>query len=360
METNFPFPDDQLAFAYAVREVLAENCPAGAVREAGQAVRRDERLPAWPQLADMGFFGVLVPEEHQGLGRGLAASVLAFEETGRAALPGPVVETAVVAPLLVRDEDLLVQLAAGKLCVSARLGDQVHAPDADLADLLVVERHGETEVVPTAEVRLTPQAGADPVRRLFSVAVGEELGPAGTALPLTARRLPLTATAMAAPAVAGATVAVAAQLVGLARHVLEVSVEHAGSRRQFGMPVPAFQAVKRRLADVATAIDLAAPLVYAAAAVVDRAARGAVEPTGLGRAVSAAKASAGEAATRAAETALRVYGSVGYAEELDLRLWLARVWSLASAYGDTGVHRARLRTAVLGNPAAFSGLPRAL
>ncbi|GAA4564639.1 acyl-CoA dehydrogenase family protein [Planotetraspora kaengkrachanensis] len=372
METNFPFPDDQLAFAFAVREVLAENCPAAAVREAGRALRREGRLPAWPQLADLGFFGMLVPEEHDGLGRGLAGSILAFEETGRAALPGPVVETAVVAPLLVRDGDLLGQLAAGKLCVSARLGDQVHAPDADLADLLVLERHGETEVVPAAEVRLTPQAGADPVRRLFSVAVGEgERGPAETARPSTghpstdrfstarpsAGRSLMAASALAS---AGATVAVAGQLVGLARHVLEVSAEHAASRRRSGLPTPAFHAVTRRLADVATAIDLAAPLVYTAAAVVDQVARGAVEPSGLGRVVSAAKASAGEAATRAAETALRVYGSAGYAEEPALPLWLARVWSLASAYGDTGVHRARLRAAALGDSALVSGLPREL
>jgi alkylation response protein AidB-like acyl-CoA dehydrogenase len=352
VETNFPFADDQLAFAFEVREVLAEHCPAGAVRESARAVRRDGRLPAWPQLAEIGFFGMLVPEEHQGRGRGLAGSILAFEETGRAALPGPVVETAVVAPLLVEDGDLLVRLAAGKLCVSARLGDQVYAPDADLADLLIVERNGESRAVPAAAVRLTPQAGADPVRRLFSVAVSTEESTAEG----TARR----STGAAVPALGAATVAVAAQLVGLARHVLEVSVEHARSRRQFGMPVSAFQAVKRRLADVAVAIDLAAPVVYAAAAAVDRAARGAVAATGLDRAVSTAKAAAGEAATRAAETALHVYGAAGYAAELDLRLWLARVWSLASAYGDTGVHRARLRAAVLGSPAPPSDLPRAL
>ncbi|GAA1271164.1 acyl-CoA dehydrogenase [Planotetraspora silvatica] len=354
VETNFPFADDQLAFAFAVREVLAEHCPATAVREASRAVRRDVRLPAWSQLADMGFFGMLVSEEHQGLGRGLAGSILAFEETGRAALPGPVVETAVVAPLLVEDGDLLLQLATGKLCVSARLGDQVYAPDADLADLLIVERDGRSRVFPAAGVRLTPQAGADPVRRLFSLAVGAEERTDHLAASGKARR------STAVPALEAATVAVAAQLVGLARHVLDVSADHARSRRQFGMPVSAFQAIKGRLADVAVAIDLAAPVVYAAAAAVDRAGRGAVAPSGLDRAVSAAKATAGEAATRAAETALRVYGAAGYADELDLRLWLARVWSLASAYGDTGVHRARLRAAVLGNPALPSDLPWAL
>jgi alkylation response protein AidB-like acyl-CoA dehydrogenase len=378
VETNFPFTDEQLAYAFAVREVLARHCPAQAVQEAARTSRRDERLPAWPQLAAIGFFGMLVPKAHGGLGRGLVDVILAFEETGWAALPGPAVETAAVAPLTLDDGDLLSRLASGGLCVSARLGGQVYVPDADLANLLVIERHGLAEeghgepwVVPAALARQTPEPGIDPVRRLFSVAIdASEAGPAGTG---PARR-------PAAPALRTATVAVAAQLVGLARRVLAVSTEYARGRKQFGVRVAAFQTIKRRLADVAVAIDLAATLVYVAADAMDRGARTSHPPAGLlprleagitsesavglaaestaelaggpgvsevDRAVSAAKATAGEAATWAATTALRVYGADGYADEPDLKLWLARVWSLASAYGDTGVHRARLRAAVM-------------
>ncbi|MEZ0076860.1 acyl-CoA dehydrogenase family protein [Planotetraspora sp. GP83] len=341
---NFAFTDDQLALASTVREVLTEHCPATAVRHAGQAAPRDERLPAWPQLAEIGFFGMLVPEAYDGLGLGLADAILAFEETGRAALPGPVVETAAVAPALLGDDALLARLAGGGLRVSVRLGDQVYAPDADLADLLVVERHGELHAVSAGSVRLTPQAGVDPVRRLFSVAFGSPEAVDGGKREL-GRRLDATA----AHPLRTATVAVAAQLVGLARHLLETSVEYAKSRKQFGAPIGSFQAVKHQLADVAIAIDFAAPLVYAAALAVDRAS-GTAAAGGVDRAVSAAKATAGEAATRAARVALQVHGAIGYTGELDLRLWLARVWSLASAYGDTGVHRSRLRAAILGTP----------
>ncbi|MCT9933976.1 acyl-CoA/acyl-ACP dehydrogenase [Planotetraspora sp. A-T 1434] len=353
---KFAFTDDQLALASTVRQVLAAHCPAAAVRQAGKAAPAAERLPAWPQLAEIGFFGMLVPEPHDGLGLGLADAILAFEETGRAALPGPVVETAAVAPGLLGDDDLLVRLAEGRLRVSVRLGDQVYAPDADLADLLVVERHGELRAVPAGSVRLTPQAGVDPVRRLFSVAFGSPEAVDG-GKPQLGRRLDVSAV----HALRTATVAVAAQLVGLARHLLETSVEYAKSRRQFGAPIGSFQAVKHQLADVAIAVDFAAPLVYAAALAVDRAGRtapaGGVDSAGptvavgeVDRAVSAAKAAAGEAATRAARVALQVHGAIGYTGELDLRLWLARVWSLASAYGDTGVHRSRLRAAILGTP----------
>ncbi|GII55188.1 putative acyl-CoA dehydrogenase FadE [Planotetraspora thailandica] len=365
---TFPFTDEQIAYALAVREVLARHCPAHAVGEAAGASHREARLPAWPQLAAMGFFGALVPQERGGLGRGLADVILAFEETGRAALPGPVVETAAVGPLTLDDGDLLARLAAGRLCVSARLGDQVYVPDADLADLLVMERRGSPEqgdgepwIVPAARARCTPEPGIDPVRRLFSVTIdspedslGDSPGDSTGGVAARTRR----AFRPARPALRAATVAVAAQLVGLARRVLEVSTDYARRHKQFGVPVAAFQAIKRRLADVAVAIDLAASLVYAAAEAVHRgsvrhgvAGSGAGEAvlrSGVGevdRVVSAAKAAAGEAAASAATMALKVYGADGYAGEPDLKLWLARVWSLASAYGDTGVHR--LRTAVM-------------
>jgi alkylation response protein AidB-like acyl-CoA dehydrogenase len=54
------------------------------------------------------------------------------------------------------------------------------------------------------------------------------------------------------------------------------------------------------------------------------------------------------AAYRAARAALQVHGAIGYTEELDLHLWLARVWALRTAWGDDRLHRARVRGALLG------------
>ncbi|MFI6450953.1 acyl-CoA dehydrogenase family protein [Streptosporangium amethystogenes] len=320
---NFAFTDDQLALAATVREVLAAHCPARAART--------ERTPAWSRLAEIGLFGLLVPEEHDGLGLGLLDAVLAFEETGRVALPGPVAETAVAAPVLLAGDPVLGKLAAGSLRVSVRIGDQVYSPDADLADLLVVERDGVPYAVTPGRARLTPQSGVDRSRRLFAVDFDAESDG------VTRLMAPV------APAVRAVTVAVAAQLVGAARHLLETSVGHALTRRQFGVQIGSFQAVKHLLADVAVAVEFAAPLVYAAAFAVDR---------GLpiaGRDVAAAKAAAGEAAELAARTALQVHGAIGYTEELDLHLWLARVWSLSAAYGGTALHRSRLRAEILGS-----------
>ncbi|MEW1847039.1 acyl-CoA dehydrogenase family protein [Nonomuraea angiospora] len=333
---NFGFTDEQLALAATVRDVLRTHCPPAALRS--------ERRPAWEQLAALGFFGLLLPPESDGLGLGLADILPALEETGRACLPGPVVETAVVAPYLLPDNP---KPASGALCVTVLPPGQAYAPDADLADLLLVARDGGWRLVARESAHLVPRTGVDPCRPVFEVAFdeSEELG------------------GPAAPALRRAAVATAAQLIGVARELLAVTVAYARVRTQFGAAIGSFQAVKHQLADAAVAVEFAAPLVHRAALSVDRAAGsvdGAAESVdraaGTGdravgtadRDVSAAKAAAGEAAVLAARVALQAHGAIGYTEELDLRFWLARAWSLSAAYGTTAAHRERVRTAVLG------------
>lgn len=312
---NFAFTDEQLALAATVRDVLRAHCPPAALRT--------ERRPGWEHLAALGFFGLLLPPESDGLGLGLTDVLPALEETGRACLPGPVVETAVAAPYLVAGTP---KLASGAVCVSVLLPGQAYAPDADLADLIVVAGADGLRLVAKESVRLTSRPGMDPLRPIFEVAFDESERLGGAA----------------GPALLRVTVATAAQLIGVARELLAVSVAYARVRTQFGAPIGSFQAVKHQLADVAVAVDFAAPLVYRAALAVDRA------TATVERDVSAAKAAAGEAATLAARVALQVHGAIGYTEELDLRFWLARAWSLSAAYGTTAVHRERLRTAVMG------------
>ncbi|MFI7444121.1 acyl-CoA dehydrogenase family protein [Nonomuraea indica] len=320
---NFAFTPDQLALAQTVRDVLTAHCPPRALRTG--------RLPAWDRLAEVGFFGLLVPPEADGLGLGLTDALPALEETGRACLPGPVVETAVAAPYLLPG---LPKLASGEIRVAVLPPGAAFAPDADLADLVVVARPGGARLVSRDSVRLTPRPGADPCRPLFDVAYTGS----------TPLERPLE------PALLRATVATAAQLIGVARRLLELSVEYARTRRQFGAPIGSFQAVKHLLADVAIAVSFAAPLVHRAAVSADAQERDAPEPGGgdtAWRDARTAKAAAGEAAVLAARSALQTHGAIGYTEELDLRFWLARAWSLSAAYGGAAEHRAAVRAAVL-------------
>jgi alkylation response protein AidB-like acyl-CoA dehydrogenase len=324
---RFAFTEDQRLLAETVREVLTKACPPDVVRAAAGPDPAARRGAAWHALAEVGLLGALIPEEHGGLGLTPLDTVLAFEETGRFAVPGPLVETAVAAPVLLSqdDEKWLPEIASGAAAVSVRTAEMPYLLDADIADLLVVRYGTGGSVMPRAAAALTERPSVDPARRLFDLE-GRRDDP-----------VVLSGT----PAFDPAALATAAQLVGLGRWLLDTAVEYAGRRRQFGTVIGSFQAVKHQLADVAIALAFAAPVVHRAAYAVTH------ETPTAARDVSAAKIAAGEAAHLAARTALQVHGAVGYTGELDLRLWLTRVWALRVAWGDERLHRARLRTALL-------------
>jgi alkylation response protein AidB-like acyl-CoA dehydrogenase len=132
-----------------------------------------------------------------------------------------------------------------------------------------------------------------------------------------------------------AALATAAQALGLGRALLDATVGYVRERRQFGVPVGSFQAVKHRLADTLLGLEFAEPLVYAAALALTRGTTG-------DRSVPAAKVAAGEAAYAAARTALHLHGALGYTEEPDLSLWIRKARALRDAWGTPAAHRARV------------------
>jgi alkylation response protein AidB-like acyl-CoA dehydrogenase len=133
----------------------------------------------------------------------------------------------------------------------------------------------------------------------------------------------------------------AAVMVGACRRVLDLAVAHVRDRRQFGVPIGSFQAVKHHLADVALALEFARPLVYRAAwSLAKRDADRSVH-------VSMAKARASDAALHAGRVALQVHGAIGYTTEYDLHLWLKRAWALAASWGDAAWHDELVGRAIL-------------
>ena len=133
----------------------------------------------------------------------------------------------------------------------------------------------------------------------------------------------------------------AAILVGLADRMLSMTVEYVASRRQFGVPVGSFQAIKHRLADAYVAVEFARPAVLAAGWALAAAAADADEQTSM------AKVLASDAATAVAAAALQCHGAIGYTTEYDLHLFAKRAWALASSWGSASWHRRRL-AAILG------------
>ncbi len=323
---RFAFTEEQLAFRDAVRELLAKECPASVVREAWEPdAGRVGR--AWAALGEMGVFGVLADESVGGLGLGFVDLVLLLEETGYAALPEPIVEHAAVAmPLLTDAADAFL---SGAETITAPFFHEPVVPYADRADFFVLVHDAGWFLVPRADVQLTPAESVDGARHLARV----RWDPAG--------RVPLAEGAAAAAAFDRGALGTAAQLVGLTRRMLDLTVEYAADRRQFGVPIGSFQAVKHHLADARIALEFARPLVYRAAWSL------ATGDPDAGVHVSMAKATASDAALLTVKQALQCHGAIGYSYEYDLHLFMKRAWALAAAWGDAALHRDRVGRAIL-------------
>jgi len=312
---RFAWTEDQVAFRDAARELLAKECPPSVVRAASDAPAGQLDRGVWASLDGMGVLSVLVPEADGGLGLDELFLVPVLEEAGRAALPHPIVETALVAaPLGI----------TGRM-VTASFGFD-WTPCALDADAALVERDGALYLV--EPVTAEPVESVDRARRLGSVVVEAD------------RTLVTTDPAVVASAFDRGVLGAAAQLVGLSWAMLDLAVAHVVERHQFGVPIGSFQAVKHHLANARIAIEFAAPAVARAAWSV---ARGA--PT-RERDVSMAKALASDAAATTGRAALQCHGAIGYTVEHDLHLYLKRSWALARSWGDRSFHADRVGRAL--------------
>jgi hypothetical protein len=345
---RFALTDDQAALRDAVRDLLGRECPPAVVRagwgDEGAAAPRVAAV--WAKLAEMGVVGAAVPEEAGGLGLGACDVVPLLEEAGRVALPLPIVETAFVAgPLLAAagDEDAVGRLVEGKLLVACALDGAATVPWAgDAGVILVAERPG----APVRRVgaaagdgaggggfarfagALEPAESIDGARRvgvLVDPGAGEAIDASDEACLAAWQRGALGA---------------AAQLIGLSRALLAMTVTYAEERRQFGVPIGSFQAVKHQLANALLGLEFAAPAVLRAAWSLDTGADTA------DRDVAMAKALASEAADRVAATALQAHGAIAYTTEYDLHLFAKRVWASSRGWGDAEWQRARVAAAL--------------
>jgi alkylation response protein AidB-like acyl-CoA dehydrogenase len=336
---RFAFTDDQLLFRDTVRDLLDKECPPEQVRVAW--TNDDGRLAdVWSALAEMGVLGVPVPEALGGLGLTELDLVLLLEETGRVGLPDPIVESVAVAtPLLAEAapaafaEQWLPGVVAGESTVTTTFGGAL-VPNADTAALVLAERDGRLVAVPAAALRHERQVSVDGSRRLFEVTWDD-----GQAVVLADGD---DARVAVSRAVDRGALATAAQLVGLGRQMLDLTVGYVKERRQFGVPIGSFQAVKHHLADALLRLEFAVPVVHAAAyALADDDPDASVK-------VSHAKVAANDAARLVGRQALQCHGAIGYTVEYDLHLWLKRAWALSESYGSSAHHRRRVADRVLG------------
>ncbi|GAA4874286.1 acyl-CoA dehydrogenase family protein [Saccharopolyspora cebuensis] len=323
---RFAPSNEHTAFAASLGELLRGSDVPGIARAWAEG-DHGPGLALWHRLAELGVTALLVPEDAGGLGADAVDLAIAFEVLGYHAVPGPLVESAAVVPVLLAGsaagQGWLPRLAAGESLATVAVHPHVpHALDADVAALRLSVTGDEVRVC--TGTGTGPLRSVDPARRLFALPPGELL-PIGCGA-----------------AFDHGVLAVSSQLIGAAQRVLDDSVAHAARRTQYGREIGRFQAVKHLLADVAVAVELARPLVRGAAVALAGAAPEAA------RDVSAARVAAADAAHLAVRTGLQVHGAVGYTREHDLGLWLTKVRALIGGWGTGSFHRRRVREALTG------------
>ncbi|MEV6161236.1 acyl-CoA dehydrogenase family protein [Streptomyces sp. NPDC052052] len=290
---DFQLSDDQRALRQGMRELLAGRFGRDRMRAAlddGGGVDR----ALWRELGEAGFFALRLPESRGGAGLGLPEAVLLFEEAGRSLLPGPLIATHLAAGA--------VKGAAEGEAVVAVLEEGRPAGHLGEADgVLVLGPEEARSVVPAHPLPATARQvrSLDPLTPLWRLT-----GPvgAGEILP-GGPRLREEGTLLAA-----------AEQLGSAARTIEMAVQHAGAREQFGSPIGSFQAVKHLCAEMLVRAELARSAVYAAAVTADR------------TEIASAKLLADEAAVRNARDCLQVHGGMGFTWEADVHLHLKRAW----------------------------------
>lgn len=317
---------DQRALRAGLRDYLQDTWTPERLRRAAESSTVDGK--DWRNLAELGIFGLNLPEAAGGTGLGMADAVIVFEELGRALVPGPLVATFLAAGLVPGAEDggaVVTMLDADEpVGVVEHLGSATHVVVIDDGLFLL----------PADELTATPAAiPLDPLTPVASVSVslgslGERIGSAADAARWRLR---------------GATLTAALQ-VGVAKGGLDLAVRHASERTQFGRPVGSFQAVKHLLADSLVRIDLARAAVLVAALTIDDPAAG--DPDAADAAVSVAKILADDAATAGGRTCVQVHGGMGFTWEVLAHLYLKRAWLLATAFGSADEHAVRLADAL--------------
>lgn len=335
---EFNFTEDQRLLQETVKDFLTGECPVEFVRS--QWETETGRSPEfWAKFAEIGVPALLVPEEHGGLGMNETDLVLVMVEIGRAALAEPVVPTAAVAVPLLRDcgnaeiaNEWLPRIASGEAIVAVALPTSPLVPEAHVADLLLVCAEDGIYAVPRGEAVLTSQKSNDPSQRLSTIEY-EPRDDQRIAEGDLAERLEMAALDRGA-------LAAAAQQLGACEQLIAMSVEYTTERKQFGVPIGSFQAVKHQIANVKVMLEYARSHVERAAHSV------AHDATSRSVDVSMAKISAGEAALAGAAAALQVHGALGYTWEQDLHVWMRRAWTLDLAWGETAWHRERVAGAL--------------
>jgi alkylation response protein AidB-like acyl-CoA dehydrogenase len=361
----------------AVRRFAAENFDETTVRRLMESDPPFD-AKAWNRLGgELGVLGLSVSEADGGVGGTLVDQAVAVEELGAALACGPIFGTVYLAiPALVaassgpaRDE-LLAELVEGRRTAAFAVPDRAGALDASLVDVAATQSGDEWTLTGTvggvvdagaADDLLVAAIGPDGVS-LFAVdaaAAGVERTNQLT-VDQTRPQAVVTLSAAQARLLAGpdeaervidhafhvASALLAVEQVGAAQHMLDVAVQYAKDRLQFGRPIGSFQAVKHRLADMMVDLEHARSTAYHAVWALTE---GSDDPA---LAASIAQATCSAAFSRIAADAIQTLGGIGFTWEHQAHLYFKRATVDAALLGSAEEHRSRVAELVLDTASA--------
>ena len=360
---EFTFSEEQDALRDSVRSFLEGESPA----EYWRTMMEDERGftdSVWKEVVELGWTGLLVPEEHGGMGLGLVDVVVVMEEMGRVPFPGPFFSSAVFATLAARElglSDHLAALASGASRGTVALEESGHGDVVDRVRSRASRKSGRWRVSGskpvvidgnTADWALVPartQAGLgtflieapeaapaptwDLTRKVASLELdavpAEPVGPRGDHTALWRR------------VVDDAAVALCAELIGSSESAHALAVEYAKTRVQFGRPIASFQVIKHKAVDMLHKLELARVGTHYAAWASD-----AGDPV-RAEAAAMAKAFVPEAANFIAGECIQIHGGVGFTWDSDAHVYYRKAKQNDLLLGYSGSHRARVADFVL-------------
>ncbi|MDR3532440.1 MAG: acyl-CoA/acyl-ACP dehydrogenase [Rhodopila sp.] len=299
------------------------------------------------EMCQMGWTGLMVPEDSGGSGLGMRAFCALAEELGASLVPEPLIGAAMAARVMPADR--LTDVLAGDRIVLPAWQEKPHS--IDVAPGGTVVRNGK---VTGKKLFVAMAAGADAF--LVTAAAGtlalverdapgvhleltqtQDGGNAGT---LTLDNAPAECFAGdASEALEGAILATSAYLLGVMDRVFGITLEYLKTREQFGRKIGSFQALQHRSADLKIQLSLTRAVVEAAAATYDTA----TDPAVRKAAVSRAKARASDAASVVTRGCIQLHGGIGYTDAADPGLFLRKMMVLAPSLGSSALHRARFR-----------------
>jgi alkylation response protein AidB-like acyl-CoA dehydrogenase len=352
------------------RDFLTDRCPKTLVKEMEEG-ERGYPVELWQEMARLGWMGLVFPERYNGEGMSFLDLAVLLEEMGRACLPGPFFPTVVLGGLTIlsagderQKEEYLPRIANGELIFTLALtessasydaasiavealadhndyvinGTKLFVPDAHIANymLVVARTNGQTKPEEGITIFIVDAKSPDISCTRLKTIAGDRL----FQVDFDRVKIPKQnilgelnqGWGQVREIIQWAAVAKCCEMLGALQQILEMSIDYAKTRVQFGRPIGSFQAVQHHCADIAIDVDSSRFITYKAAWQLNQGIPGTKD-------IAMAKAWTASAYQRTAILGHQIHGAMGFTMDHDLQFYTRRAKAAEVSFGDVNFHR---------------------